>query len=97
MTQRWMPIPGYVGHYEVSDQGCIRSIKREPHKIMKARESSRSGYMRINLNKDGVKRTHDVHTLVASAFLGPKPEGCRGVIHLSGDYSDNRLVNLKYE
>ena len=36
-----------------------------------------------------------VHSLVALAFLGPRPEG-HDVAHLNGDGSDNRVENLAY-
>jgi len=26
-TEEWRPVPGYEGHYEVSDHGRIRSLK----------------------------------------------------------------------
>jgi hypothetical protein len=27
-TERWRQVPGYEGHYEVSDRGRVRSIDR---------------------------------------------------------------------
>lgn len=27
--ERWLPVPGYEGYYEVSDQGRVRSVERE--------------------------------------------------------------------
>ncbi|MEZ0363383.1 NUMOD4 domain-containing protein [Mycobacterium sp. pUA109] len=26
MTERWLPVPGFVGRYEVSDQGRVRTV-----------------------------------------------------------------------
>jgi len=36
-----------------------------------------------------------VHSLVAEAFLGPRPAGY-DIMHLNGDRKDNRAANLRY-
>lgn len=41
------------------------------------------------------RRTRTVHSLMAEAFLGPRPEGWE-VRHLNGNPADNRLANLQY-
>lgn len=38
--ERWLPIPGYEGYYEVSDYGRVRSVDRlgaVPHIIFRRR------------------------------------------------------------
>jgi hypothetical protein len=37
-----------------------------------------------------------VHSLVAAAFLGPRPSPAHHVMHLNGDVRDNRVANLRY-
>ncbi|WEL99704.1 MULTISPECIES: HNH endonuclease signature motif containing protein [Delftia] len=37
-----------------------------------------------------------IHTLVAEAFLGPRPEGARTVNHKDGDKCNNRADNLEW-
>lgn len=49
----------------------------------------------VVLRKDGRSRTLRVHSLVALAFLGPKPDGLE-VAHINGINTDNRLPNLRY-
>jgi hypothetical protein len=49
----------------------------------------------LGLHQDGVVKTATVHSLVAQAFLGDRPEGYY-VCHIDGDPKHNRLSNLRY-
>lgn len=95
VTERWRPIPDHEG-YEASDKGRIRSYRtlqghrsNEP-RIMKLMVVQ--GYWHIKL---GRSFQSTVHRLVASAFLGPCPDGmeCR---HLDGNRLNSKLSNLTY-
>lgn len=92
----WRPIPGYVETYLVSDSGDIRSLPRNTTRggLLKQKISTR-GYPAVALVQNGKQATHEVHRLVALAFLGPRPRGME-VRHLNGDPLDGRLVNLAY-
>ncbi len=101
-TERWLPVVGYEGFYEVSDLGRVRSLDRTvPHKLygskrimgrMLALRRTRK-YPSITMNKLGSQKNTKVHTLVLSAFVEPRPKGkeCR---HLDGDPTNNHLTNL---
>jgi hypothetical protein len=53
------------------------------------------GYRYVHLSQHGVKGTRNVHTLVAGAFLGPKPP--HAVVGFqNGDRADLRAANLCY-
>lgn len=105
MTERWLPLPGFEGGYEVSDQGCIRSVDRiihdsagrtRRHKGRPIRLSpSPDGYIRYEFHFRGQASTQSVHRLVARAFIGPLPPGME-VLHRNGDRIDNRVENLRY-
>ena len=107
MPERWLPVVGYEGFYEVSDLGRIRSLPRltvwrngrkrhYPGKILNPYISPRDGYARTPLSVQGVRSSPLlVHCLIAEAFLGPCPEG-QEVRHLDGDPANNVLTNLKY-
>ena len=84
-TREWRPIPGYERTYRISSLGEVDSIPRPRTKggLLKVRVSKR-GYPSVSLVQDGVQTTHEVHRLVALAFLGPRPEGAV-VRHLDGD------------
>lgn len=102
--ERWLPISGYEGDYEVSDRGRVRSFLASKPRVPlprllrlgetgRRRKGDQKRYLIVRLWRGGKSRTHYVHRLVLTAFVGPCPEGaeCR---HLNGDRHDNRLENL---
>lgn len=107
MPERWLPVVGYEGFYEVSDLGRVRSLPRLivcrnghtrnwPGKVLSPYISPKDGYQRTPLSVNGVKTGPLlVHRLVAEAFLGECPEG-QEVRHLDGDPGNNVLTNLVY-
>lgn len=104
-AMRWRAIPGYIGSYEVSNTGLVRSIDRvvtyrngTPRAylgVTMRQQISKGGYphVRLSVNKDS--KTWPVHRLVLLAFVGPLPVG-QLTRHLNGTPSDNRLENLCY-
>jgi hypothetical protein len=104
-AERWLAAPGYVGSYEVSDQGRVRSIDRtivckngvvKPIKGRVLSPGVRGGYAQVNLARDAKDhKMHDIHWLVLAAFVGPRPEG-QWVRHLNDNPIDNWLDNLEY-
>lgn len=104
MSEVWKAIVGYEGLYEVSDLGRVRSLTRqspvgrkpcEP-RLRKTREG-RGGYIKVNLAPlEGKQRVHFVHSLVAEAFIGPRPEGCQ-CCHNDGSVKNNVPANLRWD
>lgn len=96
--ERWLPVPGYDGAYEVSDAGQVRSWLpwngTATPRLLKASRDDK-GYPRVNLPIGGRQRHFRVHKLVTLAFLGPCPEG-QEVRHLDGDAANGCLSNLAY-
>ena len=103
--EQWKDIPGYVGLYQVSSYGRVRSLDRvvkgprgEP-KQLRGRVLSQScdnkGYRTVGLSLLGRVKTKRVHQLVASAFIGPAPDG-QEVRHGPDGVSDNSVPNLCY-
>lgn len=98
---RWKDVPGYPD-YEVSDDGQVRSKARltrngrgwflRPVKML-AQSRSPKGHMNVGLYLGGKYRRHQVHRLVALAFIGPSPLQVR---HRNGKPGDNRVENLAY-
>lgn len=101
--ERWKPIPGFNGCYEVSDYGRVRSV---PHimrtgisdRITSPRilslQKCRNGYLTVSL---GRKHKHAlVHRLVAAAFISEPPFPGAEINHKNGIRSDNRLSNLEW-
>lgn len=94
----WRKIPGF-GRYSVSDTGLVRRDIRM-HKTPAGSVSlskSHFGYMKCSLTSDsGEYKTLLVHTLVATAFLGPRPDGLV-VCHNDGNPQNNTISNLRYD
>jgi len=84
-------VPGFPG-YAVTDDGQVWSdhVQRYLRPFTKA-----SGHLVVALSRDKKSYSRKVHTLVALAFIGPRPEGLE-VRHLNGVPADNRRENLVY-
>ena len=111
-TERWLPVVGYEGLYEVSDHGRVRTVERFITYPSKSRITTsgrllpsqiRKQYCRPNdhptvgLVRPGEKRrTFDVHRLVLEAFVGPRPEGMEAC-HWNDIKTDNRASNLRWD
>lgn len=93
MNEIWRSVIGWEGLYEVSDQGRVRSLRRDTRTMSPGRKGS--GYLYVNLARGGARRTRHVHRLVLEAFVGPCPAGCE-TRHLDGDPANNRLENLAW-
>lgn len=102
-SERWHPIAGFEGRYDVSDQGHVRSWfasggrpRQQPH-VLKGLASS--GYRRVTLTNGELRRVENVNILVLEAFVGPRPQRTGDVFdcrHLDGDRANNRLSNLAW-
>lgn len=89
MTERWAQIPGFPD-YLVSDLGRVYSSFRGGRYLRPGRASN--GYPTVALGRGN---TRTLHSLVAEAFIGPRPEG-QEVMHKDGDRTNPRASNLKY-
>lgn len=103
--EEWRPIPGYEGAYEVSSHGRVRSLPRmvnagggrkRRHPMTYLSIYRGDHYSKVRLKIDGSGSTKNVHSLVAEAFLGPRPDGME-VCHNNGDGHDNRVENLRWD
>jgi len=56
---------------------------------------AKAGYYTVGLYKDGKRKTHTVHRLVAMHYI-PNPENKREIDHMNRDKSDNRVENLRW-
>src|SRR5690606_1548512 len=101
----WKDIPGYVGLYQVSDRGRVRSLDRQvvdKHGVTRhvagrvmCLVPKDNGYLQVVLSDSGMTRHWHVHILVALAFLGHRPRN-NEVRHLDGSRNNNVLSNLAY-
>lgn len=90
--EKWKDVVGYENLYEVSDLGRVRNSLTK--KVRKTPLNS-AGYPHLTLRFAGKTKTHNVHALVAAAFLGPRPVG-QEVRHKNGKRDQSALSNLEY-
>jgi hypothetical protein len=93
------PIPGCPGYFAGSD-GTIWSAMPGRHGRYKSLHPikpyrDRDGYLQVSLRPHGPRRRYSVQSLVATAFLGLRPDGMV-VRHRDGNQLDNRPENLLY-
>ena len=101
-TERWIPIPGYEGLYEISDLGRVRSLERYVDTGLGLRRlkaqlksiSTHRGYSYVILYKDGKRKNFRLHRLVLIAFLGDEPT--LEAMHIEPDPSNCALSNLQW-
>lgn len=100
-TEEWRDLVGYEGFYEVSSFGNVRSIERinaSNHKTyskIKNIRKDRYGRLKTSLTKDGVKKTFQIHRLVAMAFVDGYFEGAT-VNHKDENPCNNYYKNLEW-
>lgn len=93
MIEEWRAIPGYDGRYEVTRTAKVRNALTQQQ--LQPGVASH-GYPTVSLRRGfGPPKTWCLHTLVLSAFVGPRPSGhcCR---HLDGNKLNNNLSNLAW-
>ena len=103
MTEQWLPVVGYEGYYEVSDQGRVRSLdriiggsrgpRRWKGRLLKQVKDGR--YLVVDVCRDGVRSKQSVHAIVLTAFRGDCPPG-KEACHWNADGTENRLSNLRW-
>lgn len=102
-SERWAPVPGYAGAFEVSDGGNVRSAGREvPHrfgtlfkKSQILRTPVQSNKRTVVLRENGRIHLHFVDRLIAAAFI-PNPGHATRVRHLDGNSMNDRADNLAW-
>ena len=94
-NEQWRDIEGYDGMYQVSDLGRVRSRYSGEWKVMSASKNN-SGYLMLQLSKDGKKKHFLVHRLVAQAFIPNDDETKTQINHRNECKSDNRVSNIEW-
>lgn len=105
----WKPVVEYEGLYMVSNWGRIKSFdtyRKGPNgsiRICKGRilkpVTTKDGYLKVTLCKNGKKKTFKVHKLVAEAFLEIPEElkHLKGTRYLQVNHKDENKLNNNVE
>lgn len=95
IEEKWLPVVGYEGLYEVSSSGRMRTLRQKTPRLMACGVGSH-GYRQVGLVRPGEKlKMLRVHRLVLEAFVGPCPLGCES-LHGKGGRADASLENLSW-
>ena len=109
MDEIWKPVKGYEGLYQVSNLARVRSLDRsrtvrdayggymtrtDKGKIVSKTDNGH-GYLIVQLRKDGHRKNHYVHRVVAEAFCN-NPEDKPDVNHKDYNIKNNLPENLEW-
>lgn len=100
-NEEWRDVVGYEGLYRVSNLGRVRTLhKRGGGCLVKAkggilRPCFIKGYYAIRLRKDGKYKQHQLHRLVAAAFV-TNPNNLPFVNHIDENGLNNNANNLEW-
>lgn len=96
--EQWKDIIGYNGTYQVSNFGRVRKLhivgSNINSRILKQSKSS-TGYLHVQLYKNGNSCTKMIHILVATSFL-LNPDNKPQVNHKDGNKLNNSVKNLEW-
>ena len=87
----WRSVNGYA-NYEVSCFGRVRNATTD--RILKPNIIT-TGYLQVGLYKDGKRKIHCIHKMVASEFLD-NPLNLKYADHIDNNKSNNNLDNLRF-
>lgn len=104
LEEQWRDIKGYEGLYLISNRGRVLSLYQYKKNgssgyFINTRELKKSlsttGYEKVELRKDGKKKSYKIHRLVAKHFVA-NPFNRDVVNHIDGNYLNNNADNLEW-
>ncbi|MCK5217844.1 MAG: HNH endonuclease [Methanosarcinales archaeon] len=104
-TEVWRNIKGYYGIYQVSNNGCVRSLNRSvihkktgvqnrKGKLLKQYKNDR-GYFCVYLSRHSKRKKYRISRLVSQTFLY-NSENLPEVNHKDGNKDNNNYLNLEW-
>lgn len=104
MVEIWKDLENYIGIYQISNTGKVKSLARPviiKDKIINLKERllkndiNKKGYCRVTLSKNSKINRYLVHRLVANTFID-NPLNKPFVNHIDNNPSNNRSDNLEF-
>ena len=109
--EEWKDIPGYLGYYQISNLGRVKSLNRtivySPSKfypngrvrVLKEKiltpSVDKKGYEFVQLFINGNYRSKKIHRLVAEVFIS-NPNNLEQVNHKDENKKNNKVSNLEW-
>lgn len=94
IVEVYKDINGYEGLYKVSNLGNVKSFHTGKEKILKPNKNN-CGYLQVDLYKEGKRKQHLVHRLVAMAFID-NPQNLEQINHRDENPTNNNVSNLEF-
>jgi hypothetical protein len=100
-SEKWLPVVGHEGTFEVSNLGRVRSVTRTVQYVDGRSRLYESQEIKVSMGPRGYLivglsgKTPTLHKVVATAFHGQRPEGLCAR-HLDGNVHNNRADNLAW-
>lgn len=103
MAEIWKDIDGYVGKYQISNLGRVKSLPKRKgrgigydigERVLRPSINGR-GYEQVVLCKDGKTKTFAIHKLVARHFI-ENPGNLKQVNHKDENKQNNAVSNLEW-
>ena len=90
--------------YEIDRAGKVRSVSRIttrsngrpytcPAKVLRPADTGKQ--LQVVLYRDKQRHVRSVHSLVLETFVGPRPDGLKG-LHWDDDHTNNAVSNLRW-
>ena len=107
-AEKWRPVVGFEGFYDVSDHGRVYShgraiknsvpgtIRRIKGRMLSLNSRHGGGYVQVSLHNRVRPHKKKVHNLVLEAFVGPRPDGMVAC-HADGNPTNNHISNLRWD
>lgn len=95
MKEKWKPVEGFEGLYEISNHGRLKSYKKQKDGYILSVKHSSGWYLSCTLLKDGKSFYVRIHRLVAEHFLR-KPEVGEEINHKDMNKQNNHVDNLEW-
>jgi hypothetical protein len=92
--EKWLPIIGFEGLYEISSKGNVKSLYFNKERIMKPCKDG-WGYLTAYIAKDNIKKRVKIHRFVALYFV-PNQDKKPFVNHIDNNKLNNNAENLEW-
>lgn len=96
----WKDIAGYEGLYQISNLGRVKSLPKIKGRAMTEtrvlkNQIGGTGYWAIVLSKNGKKKQHRIHRLIATAFI-KNNDNKPFINHIDGNKLNCSIENLEW-